>query len=258
MVDHDIVAIASGVVLGDRHSPRQRRADGRAGGDCQVHAAVSLALPGDGIDAVTEFRGDTALPAGANGGAETVRANVRRIRAWYPALRTSGYAIADEVVDTVGVGLLLRRYFQAKHVFKIAVHGGYVRDRNRHGVALLGFRPILGGDGAGAFLVGHKAVHKLLMRSPARRVLSKENGIENSLDADTVKAAVTLCHVIDGINGIVQQREAAAHIFNVGDIFGRCFVWDRSAVETEQDSRVVMLRTAGEQGADQRQRQDQR
>ena len=145
-----------------------------------------------------------------------------------------------------------------KHVFKIAVHGGYVLNRNRHGVALLGFRPILGGDGAGAFLVGHEAVHELLMRSAAGGVLSKENGIENSLDADTVKAVAILRHVIDGINGAVQQRKAAAHIFNVGDIFCRCFVWDRSAVETQQDGRVVMLRAAGEQSADQRQRQDQR
>ena len=96
------------------------------------------------------------------------------------------------------------------------------------------------------------------MRSPARRVLSKENGVENSLDADTVKAVAVLRHVIDGINGAVQQCEAAAHIFNVGDIFGRCFVWNRSAVKTEQDGRVVMLRAAGEQRADQRQRQDQR
>ena len=50
---------------------------------------------------------------------------------------------------------------------------------------------------------------------------------------DTVKAVAILRHVIDSGDGIVQQREAAAHIFNVGDIFGRCFVWDRSAVETE-------------------------
>ena len=63
VVDHDIITIASGVVLGDRHRSAQRGADGRAGGDCQVHAGVPLALPGDGIDAVTEFRGDTALPA---------------------------------------------------------------------------------------------------------------------------------------------------------------------------------------------------
>ena len=145
-----------------------------------------------------------------------------------------------------------------KHVFKIAVHGGYVRNGNRHGVALLGFRPILIGDGAGAFLVGHKAVHKLSVRSAAGGVLSKENGVENSLDADTVKAVAVLRHVIDGINGAVQQREAAAHIFDVGNIFRRCFVWDRSAVETEQDGRVVMLRAAGEQRANQRQRQDQR
>ena len=145
-----------------------------------------------------------------------------------------------------------------KHVFKIAVHGGYVRNRNCHGVALLGFRSILIGDGAGALLVGHEAVHELSVRSVAGGVLSKENGIENSLDADTVKAAVTLYHVINGGDGIVQQREAAAHIFNVSNIFRRCFVWDRSAVETEQDGRVVMLRTAGEQRADQRQRQDQR
>ena len=120
-----------------------------------------------------------------------------------------------------------------KHVFKIAVHGGYVRNRYRHGVAFLGFRPILGGDGAGTFLVGHEAVHELLMRSPAWCVLSKENGIENSLDAGTVKAAFTLCHVIDGGDGVVQQREAAAHIFDVSNIFRRRFARNVAAVEAE-------------------------
>ena len=145
-----------------------------------------------------------------------------------------------------------------KHVFKIAVHGGYVCNGNRHGVALLGFRPVLGGNGAGTFLVGHKAIHKLLMRSPARRVLSKENGIENSLDADTVKAVAVLRHVIDGGDGIVQQRKAAAHIFDVGDIFRGCFARNVAAVEAEQNSGIVMLRAAGDQRADQRQRQDQR
>lgn len=96
----------------------------------------------------------------------------------------------------------------------MAVHGGYVRNGNRHRVALLGFRPILAGNGAGALLVGHKAVHELSVRSAAGGVLSKENGIENSLDADTVKAVAILRHVIDGINGAVQQREAAAHSLN--------------------------------------------
>ena len=86
------------------------------------------------------------------------------------------------------------------------------------------------------------------MRSLARRVLSKENGIENSLDADTVKAAFTLCHVIDGGDGVVQQREAAAHIFDVFYIFRRRFVRNAAAVETEQNSGIVMLRAAGEQG----------
>ena len=61
-------------------------ADGCAGGDCQVHAAVSLALPGDGIDAVSEFRGDAAFPSRTNGRTETVRADKRHIRAWNPAL----------------------------------------------------------------------------------------------------------------------------------------------------------------------------
>ena len=145
-----------------------------------------------------------------------------------------------------------------KHVFKIAVHGGYVRNGYRHGVAFIGFRPVLIGDGAGALLVGHKAVHKLSVRSAAGGVLPKENGIENSLDADTVKAAVTLCHVIDGINGAVQQREAAAHIFNVSNIFRRRFARNVAAVEAQQNGGIVMLRAAGEQRADQRQRQDQR
>ena len=64
---------------------------------------------------------------------------------------------------------------------------------------------ILGGDGAGAFLVGHEAVRELSVRSAAGGVFPKENGIENSLDADTVKAVAILRHVIDGINGAVQQ-----------------------------------------------------
>ena len=145
-----------------------------------------------------------------------------------------------------------------KHVFKIAVHGGYVRNGNRHGVALLGFRSILIGDGAGAFLVGHEAVHELSVRSLAWCVLSKENGIENSLDADTVKAVAALRHVIDGSNGAVQQCEAAAHIFNVSNIFRRRFARNVAAVEAQQNGGIVMLRAAGEQRADQRQRQDQR
>ena len=63
VVDAYVVAVASGIVLGDRHRSRQRGADGRAGGNGQIHAAVPLAFSGDGIDAITEFRGDTALPA---------------------------------------------------------------------------------------------------------------------------------------------------------------------------------------------------
>ena len=145
-----------------------------------------------------------------------------------------------------------------KSFFNITVHGGYVRDGNRHGVAFLGFRPVLGGDGAGAFLVGHEAIHELLMRSLARRVLSKENGVENSLDADTVKAVAILRHAIDDGNGVVQQCEAAAHIINVGDIFGRCFARNISTMKAQQNGGVVMLRAAGEQRADQRQRQNQR
>ena len=219
---------------------------------------MPLALPGDGIDAVTEFRGDTAFPSRTNGRTETVRADKWHIRAGYPALRTSGNAIAHQIVHTVGVGLLFRRYFQVKSVFNIAVDLRHIRNGYRYGVALLGFRPILGGDDAGTFLVDHKAIHELSMRSAAGGVLSKENGIENSLDADTVKAVAILRHVIDGGDGVVQQCEAAAHIFDVSNIFRRRFVRDRSAVETQQDGGIVMLRAAGEQRADQRQRQDQR
>ena len=145
-----------------------------------------------------------------------------------------------------------------KSVFNIAVDLHHVHNGNRHGVALLGFRPILIGDGAGAFLVGHKAVRELSVRSAAGGVLPKIQSIENSLDADIVKAAVTLCHVIDGSDGIVQQREAAAHIFNVSNIFRRRFAQNVAAVEAQQNGGIVMLRAAGEQRADQRQRQNQR
>ena len=144
-----------------------------------------------------------------------------------------------------------------KSVFNIAVDLHHVHNGNRHGVAFLGFRSVLIGDGTGAFLVGHEAVHELSVCSAARRVLSKENGVENSLDADTVKAVAVLRHVIDGGDGIVQQRKAAAHIFDVGNIFRRRFAWNAAAVEAQQNGGIVMLRTAGEQRTDQRQRQDQ-
>ena len=95
------------------------------------------------------------------------------------------------------------------------------------------------------------------MRSAARCVLSKENGIENSLDADTVKATFTLYHVINGGDGVVQQRKAAAHIFDVSNIFRRRFARNISTMKAQQNSGIVMFRAAGEQRADQRQRQDQ-
>ena len=95
------------------------------------------------------------------------------------------------------------------------------------------------------------------MRSLAWCVLSKENGVENGLDADTVKAVAILRHVIDGGDGVVQQCEAAAHIFNVSNIFRRRFARNISTMKAQQNGGVVMLRAAGEQRADQRQRQDQ-
>ena len=120
-----------------------------------------------------------------------------------------------------------------EHVFNIAVDLHHIHNGNGYGVALLGFRPILIGDSAGAFLVGHKTIYKLSVRSAAGGVLSKENGVENSLDADTVKAVAVLRHVIDGGDGVIQQREAAAHIFDVSNIFRRRFARNVAAVEAE-------------------------
>ena len=112
VVDAHVVAVAAGVVLGDRHCSRQRRSDRRSRGDSQIHAGVSLRLVGDRVDAAAEFRGDAAFPARPDGGAETIRANEGNIRAGYPAIRSGSDAVADEVVDAVGIAFLLLRDFQ--------------------------------------------------------------------------------------------------------------------------------------------------
>ena len=107
VVDAHVVAVAADVVLGDGHCSRQRRSDRRSRGDSQIHAGVSLRLVGDRVDAVAEFRGDAAFPSSPDGGAEAVRTNEGNARAGYPAICSGGDAVADEVVDAVGIAFLL-------------------------------------------------------------------------------------------------------------------------------------------------------
>ena len=115
VVDHHIVAVASLVVGSHGHRPRQRRPDGRAGGDGQIHAGVSPALAGEGIDPVSELRGDHRLPPSPDGGAEAVRTDEGHLRTGKPAgPRSSCGTVDHQVVDAVGVGPVFLRDFNVQ------------------------------------------------------------------------------------------------------------------------------------------------
>ena len=73
--------------------------------------------------------------------------------------------------------------------------------------------------------------------------------IENSLDADLVKAVVAFHHVMNGGNGIVQQRKAAAHIVDVGSVLHRRLPRDISSAEAQKNGRAVVFGAAREQRA---------
>ena len=212
---------------------------------------------GDRVDAVAEFRGDAAFPARSNGGAEAVRANEGNVRAEYPAIRSGGDAVADEIIDAVGIAFLLLCDLLSQGAFDVPIDLCHIRDGNRHGVALLRVRTILTGHGAGALLIGDKAVNELPVRAAAGRILAEVQGIKNSLDADLVKALSILRHLIDGADQLIQQLKAVAHFFDVGNIFRRGTGGDLPTVEAEQHGGVVVIHAAGEQRAEKSEGQDQ-
>ena len=145
-----------------------------------------------------------------------------------------------------------------KRAFNIFVDLRHIRNGNRHGVALLRGRSILSGDGSCALLVGYKAVHELPVGTAAGSILTEIQSIENSLDADLVKAVVAFRHVMNGGNGIVQQRKATAHITDVGSVLHRRLPWDTSSVEAQKDGRAVVFGPARKQRAKECQRYNKR
>ena len=212
---------------------------------------------GDRVDAAAEFRGDAAFPARPDGGAEAVRTNEGNVRAGYPAIRSGGDAVADEVVDAVGIACLLLCDLQSQGAFDVPIDLCHIRDGNRHGVALLRIRTILASHGAGTLLIGDKAIHELPVCTAAGRILAEVQGIKNSLDADLVKALSILRHLIDGADQLIQQLKAVAHFFDVGHIFRRGTGRDLPTAEAEQHGGVVVIHAAGEQRAEKSEGQDQ-
>ena len=83
----------------------------------------------------------------------------------------------------------------------------------------------------------------------AGSILTEIQSIENSLDADLVKAVVAFHHVMNGGNGIVQQRKAAAHIVDVGSVLHRRLPRDISSAEAQKNGRAVVFGAAREQRA---------
>ena len=213
---------------------------------------------GDRVDAAAEFRGDAAFPARPDGRAETVRTNEGNVRAGYPAIRSGGDAVADEVVDAVGIAFLLLCDLQSQGAFDVPIDLNHIRDGNCHGVALLCVRTILAGHGAGALLIGNKAVHELPVRAAAGSILAEVQSVKNSLDTDRIKTVSILRHLIDGADQLIQQLKTVAHFFDVGHIFRRGTGGDLPTVEAEQHGGVVVIHAAGEQRAEKSEGQDQR
>ena len=212
---------------------------------------------GDWVDAVAEFRGDAAFPSRPDGRTEAVRADEGNVRAGYPAIRSGGDAVADEVVDAVGIAFLLLCDFQPQGAFDVPIDLCHIRDGNRHGVALLDVRTVLTGHGAGALLIGDKAVHELPVCAAAGGILAEVQSVKNSLNADRVKIVSILRHLVDGADQLIQQLKAVAHFFDVGHIFRRGTGGDLPTVEAEQHGGVVVIHAAGEQRAEKSEGQDQ-
>ena len=112
VVNHHVVAVAT-MILGCNNSAGQGRPDGGASGYRQIHAGMAPGLPGEGVPPVAKLRGDPALPARTNGGAEAVRPDEGHVGAGDPALHTGGYTILHDIVDAVRIGLLLRCGFRS-------------------------------------------------------------------------------------------------------------------------------------------------
>ena len=156
------------VVGGHCHRPRQGGADGCACGDCQIHTGVSPPLPGDGVDAVAELRGDHISPVLPDRRAEPIRTNKGNIGTNKSAA-AAGVAIPEQTVDAVGIGLLLWCHFASGDSTDIFIDLHEVCDRHSNGIGLLGFRGgpvfIFGSDRPGPFLIGDKAVGEFLERA---------------------------------------------------------------------------------------------
>ena len=237
MVDHDIISVSALVVGRDGDGPRQSGPDGRAGGDCQVHAAVAFRLSCEGVLAVAELRGDDVPPVRPNRRTEAICADERHVVKSASASRASaGVAIPNQAVDAVRVGLLLGGGFCAHGRGDVPPDGFHILDGDGHGIDLLrlgGRVAALHGNHAGPLLVDGEAVHELLVDPAAWGVLPEVESIKKRLDFGAVKALLFLCFIIRRCNEAVQQLEAGAHVLNVGPVFLRRVRRKLSAIKAQ-------------------------
>ena len=254
VVDHHIVAVAAGVVGGGGDHAGQSRTDWRAGGNGNVNSSVAPGLAGEGILAVTELGSDTALPAGADRRAEAIRPDEGRLRSWDPVLCSGGGAVAHQVVNAVGIAAVFLRNGEPGGRLDVCPHGFQVCDGNGHGIALLGLHLIAllvyGGHSPGALLIGHKAIHKLLVGPAAGYLVAEVQSIKDGLDPYGVKAGFTLGHIVDRLHVSVQERKAVLNVFHIDAILRRHIGWQSTAGEAQLEHAVVVIRRAAQDGAE--------
>lgn len=103
--------------------------------------------------------------------------------------------------EDIGIGLLLWGHFDPSDSTDIFIDLHEVCDRHGNGIGLLGFRGgpvfIFGSDRPGPFLIGDKAVGEFLEILTGRICRAEVQRIENGLDANGIKAALSLNQTAD-------------------------------------------------------------
>ena len=105
-------------------------------------------------------------------------------------------------------------------------------------------------------LIGDEAVHKALPGVGCWVIRAEVQSIEHGLDPDVIQGIPLLHLPLHRLHGGIQQGKAVPHLLDVCPIFRRGALRDGSAVEAQVCRGAVVLRPAGEQGAEEGQQED--
>ena len=245
MVDYHIVTIAA-VILGNCDRPRQCGPDRSACGYCQIHPGVSPCLASEGVAAIPELRGDHGLPICSDRRTETVHTNEGDIGPREPAAAfPAGAAIKDEMIDAVGVCLMVRSDLDSYGMADPLINFSQVFNRNGHHVGFCGLHLIAffvgGGNRSGSLLIIHETVRKLMDAICIWLFCGEIQSIKNGLDAGIVKAFSIFALAIDLHDHFVQLVKAVPHILDVSPVLRRGAGGNGAAVEAQLHGGHIVL-----------------